>query len=275
MIAIGTCSVVKLSSKSVGTYPMAKTFLKPVGTSPMIKPFPKPTGASLVVKPIVMSAGTSPAAKPFIVSAGLRPVTKLVTKPSLMSAGTRPVTNSSLTSTGTPTENPSMLFPVIPAGIPRIAKPIPKIATFPTKKRTPTTAGNRPALKRIQSLEEQVPSPKITGTRLVVREPPEKKKWIVVFSTVNHPPLDPPPVSKTGDCKQLHFHPWPRKPPDDHPSDPDPAKPSQSACPERVHLTTRRKSSKMPQVSVRSVVCVFPILASCGFPSPLLKTLTN
>ncbi|KXJ72226.1 hypothetical protein RP20_CCG018543 [Aedes albopictus] len=97
-------------------------------------------------------------------------------------------------------------------GIQRIAKPIPK-NMCPTEKLPPTTAGIRPAPKRIQSLEEQVSSPKITGTRPVVREPPEKK-WIVVFSTVNHPPLDPPPVSPTGECKQLHSDPRPRKPPD-------------------------------------------------------------
>nr|XP_029725148.1 proline-rich extensin-like protein EPR1 [Aedes albopictus] len=224
MIAIDIRPVVKLSSKSVGTCPMARTFLKLVGTSPMIKPkpFPKSTGTSLVVKPIVMSAGTSPAAKPFVVSAGLRPVTKPplkfagsrpVDKPVPKPAETRPMTNSSLTPTGTPTENPSVLLPVMSDGIQRIAKPIPK-NMCPTEKLPPTTAGIRPAPKRIQSLEEQVSSPKITGTRPVVREPPEKKKWIVVFSTVNHPPLDPPPVSPTGECKQLHSDPRPKKPPD-------------------------------------------------------------
>nr|XP_029723166.1 SH3 domain-containing protein C23A1.17-like [Aedes albopictus] len=227
MITIGTCSVVKLSSKSVGTCPMAKTFLKPVGTSPMIKPkpFPKSTGTSLVVKSIVMSAGTSPAAKPFVVSAGLRPVTKPplkfagsrpVDKPVPKPAETRPVTNSSLTSTGTPTENPPVLLLVMSAGIPRIAKPIPKIEMCLTRKRSPPTVGIHPALKQIQSLEERVPSPKIAGTRPGVREPPEKKKkWIVVFSTVNQPPLEPTPVSLTGEYKQLHFDPWPRKPPDE------------------------------------------------------------
>ncbi|XP_029713654.2 mucin-2-like [Aedes albopictus] len=244
MIAIGIRPVVKLSSKSVGTYPMAKTFLKLVGTSPMIKPkpFPKSTGTSLVVKPIVMSAGTSPAAKPFVMLAGLRPVAKPssmfagnrpVNMPFPMPAGTRPVTNSSLTSTDTPTKNPPVLFHVIPAGIPRIAKPIPKIATCPTKKLPPTTAGIRSALKRIQSLEERVPSPKIARTRPVVREPPEKKNWIVVLSMMNQPPLDPPPVSPTGECKQLRSDPWPRKPPD------GPSKryrPSE-AIPERVSRT--------------------------------------
>nr|XP_029713654.1 proline-rich extensin-like protein EPR1 [Aedes albopictus] len=225
MIAISTSSVVKLSSKSVGACPIVKTFLNPVGTSPMIKPkpFPKSTGTSLVVKPIETSAGSSPVVKPFVVLAVLYPVTKPllmfagsrpVDKPVPKPAETRPVTNSSLTSTGTPTENPSVLLPVMSAGIQRIAKPIPKIEMCLTRKRSPPTVGILPTLKRIQSLEERVPSPKIAGTLPVAREPPEKKNWIVVFSTVNHPPLDPPPVSPTGECKQLHFDPRPRKPPD-------------------------------------------------------------
>ncbi|XP_062704171.1 uncharacterized protein LOC134286558 [Aedes albopictus] len=149
-----------------------------------------------------------------------------------MPAGTCPVTESSLMSTGTPTVNPPVILPVMSAGIQRITKPIPKIEKYPTKKLPPTTAGTLPAFKRIQSKEERVPSPKIAGTRPVIREPP-KKKWIVVFSTVNQPPLDPTPVSPTGESKQLHSGTRPRKPPD------EPSKLSRpsEAIPERVSRT--------------------------------------
>nr|XP_029707943.1 flocculation protein FLO11-like [Aedes albopictus] len=187
---------------SVGPFRAAKPTLTPIEANP---PSQKSTGTSPLVKPTVIPNEANPEAKPFDDSAGLCPVAKPSPKPSDL----RSVTQSNPTTSSTIAVNP-------PAPTMKISK------TNRTKKRTPPTAGNRPARKRVLSRTDQPTelrpwarrTVKPTGARPVNRTRP-KKQWIVVVLKFVQPPLDPPPVNATGAYEQLHSDTWPRKPPDE------------------------------------------------------------
>nr|XP_029719387.1 mucin-17-like [Aedes albopictus] len=230
-----TRSVFNYAKMPVGSSPMVMPILKSTGAHPMVDfipmsvgPFPaakptlthieanptsqKSTGTSSVVKLTVLPIGVSPEAKRFDDSAGLYPVAKPSPKPTDL----RSVNQSNLTSSSSVAVHPpapTMEFNEINR----------------MTKRTPTTAGTRPARKRVRSRTNQVQIPKTTETRPATRralmssgirpvlEKPPKKLWIVVVLKIDQHPLDPPPVNTTGAYEQLYSEAWPRKPPDGPP----------------------------------------------------------
>nr|XP_029732028.1 flocculation protein FLO11-like [Aedes albopictus] len=230
-----TRSVFNYAKMPVGSSPMVMPILKSTGAHPMVDfipmsvgPFPaakpalthieanptsqKSTGTSSVVKLTVLPIGVSPEAKRFDDSAGLYSVAKPSPKPTdLRSVNQSNLTSSSSVAVHSPA--PTMEFNEINR----------------MTKRTPTTAGTRPARKRVRSRTNQVQIPKTTETRPATRrahmssgirpvlEKPPKKLWIVVVLKIDQHPLDPPPVNTTGAYEQLYSEAWPRKPPDGPP----------------------------------------------------------
>ncbi|XP_029725275.1 mucin-2-like [Aedes albopictus] len=198
----GAHPMVDFIPMSVGPFPAAKPTLTHIEANP---PSQKPTRTSSVVKPTVKPIRVNPEAKLFNDSAGLCPVAKPSPKP----IDLRSVTQSNSTSSSTVAVHspaPTMEFNEMNR----------------MTKRTPTTAGNRPARMRIRSRTNQVQIPKTTETRPAARRATKptgtrlvtKKQTIIVVMKIDQPPLDPPPVSATGAYEQLHSEAWPRKPPD-------------------------------------------------------------